>query len=301
MNKNFLNFYYRLEDKSGKNNLIITLGVIKRNEDAYAYIQVFFSKTKKIVYLKYDIKDFLMCLNPQYVQIRDNLFMLDLIQMNIQNVNLNIFGKIKALQANSSKYNVMGPFSKQKNIPCKTGIFNMYSKVDGYMYIDGEKVDFTDGTIYVQGEKGEYYPEKYIWYNSSKLISNSVTSDTNAITMCISKYCGNRIFYISLLLEGVSYVFSTYNGGRIKYITLKRRGNKEVLDIRIKQKNIIFNIRVIKPKGHFLSYPFEDSMKKVTESLDSEMIISMYKHGDKRKIKKIFKSKFINGVCQIKL
>ncbi len=299
MNSKFLNFYYRLQDKEGKKNLIITVGVIKQENSMYSYIQVYSNVNKKTVYMKYDIEEFLMYINPQAVQI-DNLFTLDSLQLNIRNINLNIFGKVKFIESISPKYDIMGPFSKLRNIPCRTGIFNMYSKVEGEIYLEKEKLDFNSGTLYIQGESGDFFPEKYIWYNSDKITHSKVSNDLNAITMCVTKLRNSKLFYISFLLEGNQYVFSTYNGGRIKSLTLKKRGSSEIIDVKIKQQDLLFNIRIIKPKGHLLTYPFENMCKTVRESINSTMLITMYKE-DNGKYKNFLKTRFKMGACQAKV
>lgn len=306
MNSKFLNFYYRLQDAKGKNHVVITVGAINIDNNMHSYIQIYSNKSKKTVYLKYNIADFTLYLKPQCINIDDNLFGLDLISMNIKKEELRIFGKIKSKENIICKHDIMGPFSKVNYLSCKTGLFNLHSKIDGYLYIDNKKVDFTNGTLYVQGENGNHMPDKYIWAQSNKMINKKLSNNKNSFTICLTRdknmvNTTSRYFFISFLLEGIQYVFSTYNGGRVKEVNIKKRLSKDVIDIKIKQNDLIFDIRIIKSKGHVLSYPFKDSLKKVNESLTSTIILIAYKEDKNKKYNMILKTKFKDVACQMKV
>lgn len=152
----------------------------------------------------------------------------------------NIFGKIRYTDLTPIKYDIMGPF-KYFPMQCRHGVISMHHKLNGYLSIDNNLIDFTDGTGYIEMDSGNSFPSKYIWiqcndfhhYNEKCSVMVSIADIPFLGTNFLGCIC--VVWY-----KNIEYRFATYLGVKIKYYDENKiviSQGKYTLDIDITDNN----------------------------------------------------------------
>lgn len=166
----FEGWYYKQVTKDTNQTLVVIPGISTAEENPSAFIQVIYNQHS--YYISYDIKEFSYGDHPFFIKIRNNIFSLEHLILNIEEEDLRIRGNLTLsnltpLKKNFYRPTIMGPFSYFKHMECNHGIVSLNHKVHGTIKINGENVVFQDGDGYIEKDYGTSFPTSYTWFQSN--------------------------------------------------------------------------------------------------------------------------------------
>jgi len=112
---------------------------------------------------------------------------------------------------------IMGWYRFVPGMETYHGVLSMDHAVDGWVDIDGERIDFDGGRGYVEKDWGRSFPSSWIWAQSNSFdrIGTSVTLSVAKVPWMTGAFVGN---IAGLLHEGELHRFATYTGASLKCI-----------------------------------------------------------------------------------
>ncbi|MBQ6820728.1 MAG: hypothetical protein IJO26_05480 [Clostridium sp.] len=207
---------------------------IDRNGNKYAFIQVI--DEEKSYNINYDFKYFSISEDKLTIQIENNIFSINGIDINIKNKDINIKGKLIYKDITKVKSDIMGPFAFFPFMECIHGILSLKHKVNGILEINDKEIEFLDDSGYIEKDSGKSFPENYLWIqcNYFKDKDMSIIASIADIPFLGFKFkgCIAIVYY-----QGKEYRLATYNGAKIikydeKQVIIKKGVYKLEIEIR---------------------------------------------------------------------
>lgn len=188
------------------------------------------------------------------IKIGESVFSKKGCSIKIQEEGIAIEGRLAFGPMTPIKYDIMGPFSKVPFMQCRHDVFSMFHRVNGTINCNGKRYPFKNGVGYMEGDRGDAFPQKYVWTQSSIKEKGSIMFSAATIPILRGKLSFNGCIGV-LLYEGKEYRFATYLGSRIHKITSD--------SICIRQGKYILRIQCLdKVPGEKLSAPRRGDMKR---------------------------------------
>lgn len=263
---------------SGKDYSISFIpGIHIENGRKSAFIQVITNSSS--YYISYPFHEFEFSYNPFSITIGNNFFSLDYINIDIQDKNINIGGKLyyknhTKIRKNLLNPNIMGPFSFITFMECNHAILSMKHEISGFLTINNNKYDFNNCIGYVEKDWGSSFPTSYIWSQSNNFEKHDVSFFLSVATIPISLFSFTG-FICLFILDGEEYRFTTYNGSKI----VKCRTSKNNFNIKLKNKNYTLHVYSNNKNFYSLKAPRCGSMEKeIYESIDSSIYVCLSKN-----------------------
>ncbi len=258
-------------------NFALIPGISKDPEDEHAFIQLIITPMMIIKYFRFDVSLFSVNDNPFTVQIDQNRFSLEGIQVNLMedtfsfNADLT-YTHLTPIQTSFMFPNIMGPFSYLPNMECNHGVLSMNHKVNGYIQINKEVYDLNQEKGYIEKDWGVSFPKKYVWLQCNHF-DETTTSLMGSIA--VIPYLGlsfeGHIF--NLIHQGQEYRFATYNGSRValEYI------DEHTRNIELKKGKYRLVIRARIEKTGALKSPRHGLMQEmIKEGLEGTLQMTLY-------------------------
>jgi tocopherol cyclase len=212
-------------DKNGENPIAFIPGVLNNKNCPHCFIQVFIGSEIKYYYIEGNISDFSAKEESLWIKIRDNIFSLndislDLSGRNSQNQSIYIKGNVKLTNTVSwpdkaKGIGTMGVFNYIKFLECYSQVCSLHSKLKGSISINGKTTDYTDGCAYVEKNWGRDFPRDYFWVQSSGFREKkaALTLSYGRVPLYLIKFNG---FLGALYLKDRVFLFTSMNGSSIK-------------------------------------------------------------------------------------
>jgi hypothetical protein len=262
----------------------IALGT--RPEERYAFIQVIDGITGDTRFIHYPLEEFSASDEALQVRVGNSLFTDSFIDLNIENSELTLQGRIDF--QNPIPYpsqllspGIMGWYSFVPKMECKHGLVSMDHGLAGGFQVNGTPIDFTGGRGYTEKDWGTSFPESWIWMQS-----NNFSRPGISFMLSIAKipWMGSHFMgFLGFLKIGDKLrFFATYNGAKIVHIeNLSRRdakGNPEAegVAITISRKTLFgseeLKLRAESTRRGALKSPVRGRMESyIKESVDAEI------------------------------
>lgn len=275
----FEGWYFKQVNKEGQSIAFIP-GVSINKKDSHSFIQMIDNIENKSYYFRFKLEEFKYQNNPFSIQIANNYFSLEHIEINI-NQEIKVKADIilgKKEQIDTSKYSptIMGPFSYFPFMECNHGVISLNHALKGYVKINNQKINFNKGFGYIEKDYGTSFPKDYIWLQSNtpdKKIKASIFLSIAHIPYSLLTFQG---FICILKIDNKQYRFATYNFGKVKKI--EARNNMHYIEIEQGKFTLIINIKqnnIIE-----LASPKKGRMKEsVFESLNGEAQVILKEKG----------------------
>lgn len=190
------------------------------------------------------------------VQIGDNRFSQEGLNVNIHTNGLTVKGRLEFGLFTPLTSDIMGPFCLVPGMQCRHGVYSMTHTVDGELRVNGESMSFKRHTGYIETDRGRSFPKTYLWTQcnwqdkkpcSLMLSIADIPVGKTSFTGCIC----------SILYGGQQYRLATYQGGRPllwdKNIAVIRQG-KYRLEVELLEQETT---------GHALQAPVKGGMSRV--------------------------------------
>lgn len=275
----FEGWYYKIITADKKHAIAFIAGISypKNGDDNHAFIQFFDAGTGQTGYFRFPVSEFRPSKKKLDVWIGENRFRKTGLEVDLQNEDLHLQGRISfeniiEYPTNLWEPGIMGPFSYLPFLECYHGVVNIHQKVSGYLWVNGDRIDFDDSYGYVEKDWGRSFPKSWVWMQSNHFKNRDVSFMVSIAT--IPFYVTEFTGFLSFLRIGKKfYRFATYTGAKIAYY----RKNGDVLDMVIQDKRYELCFRAIHRDKSDLIAPIDGRMERVIqESINSQIIVRLY-------------------------
>lgn len=217
-----------------------------------AFLQII--KDNEYYCVEYNKDEFSINHKDFIINIGNNRFSKQGIELNISNNYINISGKISFGNFCPPRYNVMGPFAMCAFIECAHSVFSLKHSVNGYIVINNVRYDFQSGTGYIEGDRGRSFPQKYLW--------TECNINDNEETVVMISIATVKLFNIKfkgsiclVLIKDKEYRIATYLGAKILDFSKYRA--------EIKQRNYLLVAEQLSESPLDLKAPVDGVMKRI--------------------------------------
>lgn len=276
MKNYFEGWYFKHVSANTRHAFSFIPGISLNKNDPHAFIQVINGSDGSSEYIPFLLKEFSWKRTSLYVKIGKSVFTDKYIELNIDNGELKISGKID--YSNIVHYpktplspGIMGWYSFVPFMECKHDVCSVNHDLSGELLINGSLVDFYDGKGYIEKDWGTSFPESWIWIQA-----NNFNDHNTSFHFSVAKIPWRGKFFIGfisfLYFGGKFYRFSTYNGSSIT--ELYRSGKSVYLAIQDKEYKL--RVKVVKKNAGELKAPESGIMsRKIKESIDSRVSLAL--------------------------
>jgi tocopherol cyclase len=149
--------------------------------------------------------------------------------------------------------------------------------VKGDINVNGNIFDFKGGKGYIEKDWGTSFPEAWIWIQA-----NNFSNYDTSFTFSVAKIPWMGKFFIGFIAflhyDKKFHLFSSYNSSALTEIN----HTKEYINLALRNRNSILRVSVLKKTFGELRAPASGDMsRRIKESIDSEVIISLYDKHEK--------------------
>jgi len=269
----FEGWYFKIVDKNENNVFAVIPGISFSKHDSHSFIQILDGKNLSSFYHRYSISEFNSAKNKFEICIGKNFFSSEKIVLDLNGNGNELKGELSFKNLNLwpktfFSPGAMGWFSFVPFMECYHGVVSLYHNIEGKLFFNKKKVDFSGGTGYIEKDWGKSFPSSWIWMQS-----NHFGFENTSLMVSIAKipYLGKHFtgFIIGFLCKGKFYKFATYTNAKLDSIeTEKGRVNFQVSD----NKNIL-QIESFQNTGKGLPFPVtKGGMKGIVEESLSGLI-----------------------------
>lgn len=256
-------------------------GIALTEKDQHAFVQVINGITGKTDYVTYPLDQFSWEPKKVYLKIGKSVFTDNYIDLKIDTGNIKVDGHIDF--KNNVKYpksllspGIMGWYSFVPFMECKHGIVSVNHDLTGIINTNDESVDFSGGKGYIEKDWGTSFPEAWIWIQA-----NNFNNRNSSFTFSVAKIPWRGKFFIGfiafLYFNNRFIIFSTYNNSSIEYINQSANS----IDLLMKNHEMSLKIRAVKSTfGELMAPVSGDMSRRIKESIDSEVTLSLYNRKD---------------------
>ena len=275
----FEGWYFKIVDKPGLNtfSIIPSVSFGKFANESKSTIQILDGKNSNSYNFDFNIEDFSFSKNVFEIKIGENYFSQDKLSININNNHTIkaelLFKNLTPWPITSLSPGVMGWYAFVPFMECYHGVLSLTHKINGFIEIDGTRIDFTDGKGYIEKDYGSSFPKSWIWLqcNHFKNEGTSLMCSIANIPFLKGSFTG---FICGLYFKGTLYKFATYT--RTKLVNVSVYSDIVSICLRNKRQELQIEGKT-KDTGKLLS-PKNGIMEgEVLESLTSEVSIKLYK------------------------
>jgi hypothetical protein len=273
----FEGWYFKHVSKDLNNVFSFIPGISITDDDPHSFIQVINGITGKTCYITYPLNSFKWDNNKLYLQIWDSVFTDNFIDLNIENKEIRVSGRLE--YSNIVKYpktyispGIMGWYSYIPFMECKHGIVSVNHNVSGILNIDNDIIDMNEGKGYIEKDWGSSFPESWIWIQS-----NNFNNTDTAFTFSVARipWLGKSFpgFISFLYFDKRFFLFSSYNNSTLKEINY----DGKTLSFTLINNDSALKVTAVKNKSGELLAPVSGKMsRRIKESIDSFITISLY-------------------------
>lgn len=248
-------FRYNIASKSYEKYMQIEVGYLL-GEDSYSYIKIKDSITNIVNFYKYDIEEIKVFGDPFLIKIGENTFSEEAINLNIVN---EFVGKIEIKNIDKVTNDSFWEYK----------IFCLNANANGDINIFGENLKFRYAKLHLDGNVLNPYLSNKIYATSNNMLDITNKYAKSAMCLYIADSILNKKIFSCIMLNDIKYIFSNKKGAFIEEFKKYTKGKNKIIDMVIKQKNLLLQYRIKKDK----------------------ILVCLYK-GNFNKINLIFKGKY---------
>jgi len=275
----FEGWYFKIVDKIGINtfSIIPSISFGETSKDSKTSIQILDGKNSNSYNFDFKVEDFYFSKNIFEIKIGENYFSQNKLSININNNNHHLkaelsFNGLVPWPVTILSPGAMGWYAFLPFMECFHGVISLTHKIEGFLEIDGVKIDFTGGKGYIEKDYGSSFPKSWIWMqcNHFKDKDTSLMCSIANIPFIKGSFTG---FICGLYFRGSLFKFATYTGAKL--VNMDITGNEVSISLRNKTQELLVQGK-IKETGKLLSPKNGVMNGEVLESLTGEVTIKLY-------------------------
>lgn len=270
----FEGWYYKVVNANETKAFAFIPGIaMDENGNQQAFIQVLDGNKRTAEYHKFNSNQFKPSVGKFELEIEDNFFSENTIQLNLPTVKgkLNFSSKVPWPNSWYSP-GIMGPYTFVPFMECYHGILSMDHEIQGELTNNGETIDFTNGRGYMEKDWGHSFPSAYFWMQTNHFSKSGISLKTSVanIPWLGSSFVG---CIAGLWLNNKLYQFTTYNGSKLK----KSFADNEKVELVMENKNFRLEILAHREKVTKLASPISGFMDgRIEESMTSKIDVILF-------------------------
>lgn len=252
-------------------------GVSLTGKNPHAFIQIINGVNCKTEYITYPLEDFTWKHDGLYLQVGESVFTDSFIQLNIQNENIKVSGRIdfNGITGYPKKLfspGIMGWYSFIPFMECKHGIVSVNHHLSGKISVNDEYIDFGGGKGYIEKDWGTSFPEAWIWMQA-----NNFVDQETSFNFSVAKIPWLGKFFIGfigfLYFNKKFYLYSTYNNSEMAELDHTEKSVQLIL----KNQNTTLKVTAVKSSSGELIAPVSGDMtRRIKESIDSAISVELF-------------------------
>ena len=273
----FEGWYYKIEDRNGEHVFALIPGIVKgSSRNSHSFIQ-FLQKNSTAYYFPYASSAFTASDNPFAVSIDKNIFTLNHIHLSIEK-DIRLTGHIDI--DNMHRWprsvfapGVMGPFSYIPFMQCNHGIVSMHHEINGYLELNGKRIDMNGGRGYIEKDWGSAFPLSWIWMQCNRFDNENMSLFMSIAHIPVGEFSFEGLI-AGLMYNNKIIPFATYYGSHYSLKTVK----SDFAHIILKNRQYEMDIKMHEGIGADLPAPKPGQMtSKVNESINGIVELSLKK------------------------
>ena len=279
----FEGWYFKVVNDDETKAFAFIPGIAMDNQGiSHAFIQVLDGKKQTAQYHKFASKAFIPSFDIFKIAIDGNHFSRNSIELNLPELKGKLqFSDIVRWPNRWYSPGIMGPYTFVPFMECYHGIVSMDHKLQGYLEINGEIVDFKNGRGYTEKDWGQSFPSAYIWLQSNHFSKSgiSIKASVAKIPFLGHSFVG---FIAGIWLGDRLIRFTTYNQSVLR----KSAIDVEKVELVMENKNYRLEILVKRESTTTLASPILGIMDgRIEESMNSLIEVDLI---DRKTGKSIF-------------
>jgi tocopherol cyclase len=276
----FEGWYFKMvsADSSSILSIIPGISLSENGEEQEAFIQIINGKTAQTSYYKYPIESFSFAEYRFAVQIGDNFFSEDSINIHIENDTTSIHGNVymsnqvkMAKNKGKKDAGIMGWYRYVPLMECYHGVVSLNHDLKGNLQLNKESYNFDNGLGYIEKDWGKSMPSSWIWMQTNNFSkkNTSFMLSVAEIPWLGSSFTG---FLGFVLYDGVPIRFGTYTNAKLHIENSEN--NKLKITVVNKKKNIL--IEASRKSFGLLMAPVHGSMdRRIAEGIDAQLKLTI--------------------------
>jgi len=187
------------------------------------------------------------------------------------------FGPFLAFPARPWSPGIMGPYSFVPFMECRHGLVSLDHSVDGWLEVDGQRLDMDGGRGYIEKDWGRAMPSSWIWSQS-----NNFTEPGYSLMFSLANipWLGGRfpgfLCAFRLSADPAVQIFATWNGSRIRSLQV----NDTDIRLSIDRGSKCLELVLQRGRGGLLLAPVAGAMdRRIAESVDAVMQVRLLDAG----------------------
>lgn len=293
----FEGWYFKIVSSNNESYAIIPGVSFDGKGDGYAFIQFFDGVNNITEFFKFPISEFSYEEKSFKIQLGDNIFSDQYLQLDLKGDKFHVNGKIEFEElipwpSSIREPGIMGWYRYVPKMECYHGAVGFDHQLKGSLEINGSRVNFLRGKGYIEKDYGTSFPSYYIWMqtNHFEINNTSLMVSFARIPWLRGSFDG---FVAGFLYKGEILKFTTYNGSTLH----KLRIDEKEISIHLKSKQYLIEVTAYKFNPIELKSPEIGAMSgRILESLQSEIYVRLF---DRTKGDLIFEGMGINAGVDI--
>ena len=185
----FEGWYHKMSTKNNQTVVVIP-GIFRSGENSNetAFLMFYQGSNGQVDYVPYDVKDFNCNKNSYDLQLGNNFFSLNKVNLNFQNDRLSVLGEVISEHLNPwpvslFEHGCMGWYGYVPTMECFHGILSMNHKTRGSLKVNGQVMDFNNGCGYIEKDWGKNFPKDWIWAQSNQFHGEKISVSASLATI----------------------------------------------------------------------------------------------------------------------
>jgi len=271
--KYFEGWYFKVVDASEKFAFAIIPGIaIDEHGQRQSFIQILDGKNHKSDYHRFDFGAFVPSANQFMVSIGENIFSDHTLTLKLPQVNGELrFRNTVSWPKPIYSPGIMGPYAFVPFMECYHGIVSMDHTIEGYLNVNGERIDFSGGRGYIEKDWGRSFPSAYVWMQSNHfpVPGISVKASVAKIPWIRNSFVG---FIAGVWLGNKLIRFTTYNGSNLVKLAIEEKK----LDLVLDSRKYRFELVATRGESTILASPIQGMMDgRIEESMTSTIEVKI--------------------------
>ena len=273
----FEGWYFKLVSREGRSLAVIPGIAFDDRGAGHAFVQVLDGNKKSSRYLQFPINTFVAASDRFLVTVGGSVFSDRQITLNLEGLQGTVLlhdtvGWPKPWYSPG----IMGPFAFIPFMECYHGIVSMDHSLEGYLELDGERIDLNGGRGYVEKDWGRSFPSAYTWMQSNHFSTPGISLKCSVARI---PWLGNSFtgFIAGCWLDDKLIRFTTYNRSALR----KCRISEQQVEIALCNPEYELEIIAQREQATTLASPIRGAMEgRIQETMDAKLNVKLMRRKD---------------------
>jgi tocopherol cyclase len=272
----FEGWYFKVVSFDGRHTWAFIPGISFGKDGSHSFIQAINCMSGETWYFKYPVDMFSFSRNGFDTTVSESRFTGSGFRLGIKTDDNHfegdiIFNDVVKFPVSLCRPGIMGWYRYVPFMECYHGVVSLDHKLEGSLFINGEKIDFTGGKGYIEKDWGSSMPKAWIWMQT-----NHFDAEQTSFMLSIARipWVGSAFtgFLGFMLHNGNLYPFATYTGAKLT--SLQTEGGW--VEVKIQAKSFTILVKGQNNSSGALKAPVAGEMDRVIhESIDAELLVTL--------------------------